>query len=99
PGVDGRLMDNGPRLVEPGAGRGLRDPAVGQPSDPLEAPLVSAGPDPDRDGALDRKRCHARAGDAVVATLEGHDRVGPQEPQDLDLLIHAPAAVGERFTE
>src|SRR5712691_2062021 len=98
PGLDGCLLDDRPRLVESRTRRYLGKPAIAQ----LASPPVGArrlSPEPHRDRALNRQRCQSRSGHPLVHTLEGDGRLGPQPPQQRDLLGHPVAAACEALAE
>ena len=55
--------------------------------------------DPDRDRSLHRQRRDAGRGHLLELAVEGHPALGEQPTQQVDLLLHAHAAVGEVLAE
>ena len=91
-----RLADHGDGIAGPAAGVPEQE-AVAELRRPLQhRRRATAEPDRDR-----RRRSRQDAGplDVVVLAVERDDRLGPQPPQHLDLLLQAPGASPVRRAE
>src|SRR5581483_5849874 len=69
--------------------RTLREEAVRDPRRSADR-LLGGAADPHRNRPLDGQRVDAGARDAVPAALEVDDRLRPEPPHHLDLLLHPP---------
>src|SRR5581483_6254883 len=74
--------------------RALREEAVRDSSGTANR-LLGGAADPDRNRPLDGQRVDAGARDRVPAPVEVDDRLRPESPHHLDLLLHPPPAVAE----
>ena len=75
-----------------------RKPTVAELRQAAQRALVRAA-EPDRDRPLDRQWIDAGVGDLVPAAVESDQFLGPELAQHFDLLLRAPAAIFEIFTE
>ena len=85
-------------LLTRGVGLELREPAVAQAADPPHHP-VGVAAEPDRDGPLHRSGVDARVGDLMVPAFKGDHFLGPEVPEQLDLLDAAPSPVVEVLSQ
>src|SRR2546428_9950195 len=76
----------------------MREVAVSEPRDPLHRGIGVAA-HPHRDRALHGQWVQPRAVDAMPASLEVNDLLGPEPAQERDLLLDAPSAVRELLAE
>ena len=96
--LTGSFGDEGQGLLEPGPGRYLRKPSIGEPSDAAVGGRRLAA-QPDRDGPAHGQWRQTGASHAVEAALVGHRALGPQPAQEDDLLVQAPAPGREVLIE
>src|SRR5919204_3464531 len=101
-GVASRLAHVGAEPLETRAplvvGQQVREPAVGDARGALHGGL-GVRADPDGDRTLERERFEPRPIDAVKSTAVVDALRRPQQPQQLDLLLHPPRAVAEVHAE